>query len=230
MPGSFYAQARENYQEGLRIPPVKIIKEGEVDEEIMNMILANVRLPSNMRSDLLSQVSANLTARRRLIELVERYGLETVERCMAIEMDNSERRIRSVIAGWPDGDYSAEDSMDNDGITDTPRTVRVTVRVRGDGVVVDFTGTDSQVEGPLNSVLGYTASGVYMTIQAATDPTIPPTGGATDRSRSSLPRAPSSIPASRRPARAATRSCRWSTTPSTGRWRRSPGTSPARSA
>lgn len=177
VPGSFYAQARENYQEGLRIPPVRLIKEGEIDEEIMNMILANVRLPKNMRSDLLSQVSANLTARRRLIELVERYGLETVEQCMAIEMDNSERRIRSVISGWPDGDYHAEDSMDNDGITDVPRTVRVTVKVRGDGVVVDFTGTDSQVEGPLNSVLGYTASGVYMTIQAATDPTIPPNGG-----------------------------------------------------
>lgn len=177
VPGSFYAQARENYQEGLRIPPVKIIKEGRIDEEIMNMILANVRLPKNMRSDLLSQVSANLTARRRLIELVERYGLETVERCMAIEMDNSERRIRSVIAGWPDGRYRAEDSMDNDGITDVPRTVRVTVEVRGDGVVVDFTGTDPQVEGPLNSVLGYTASGVYMTIQAATDPTIPPNSG-----------------------------------------------------
>ena len=177
VPGSFYAQARENYQEGLRIPPVRLIKEGKVNEEIMDMILANVRLPKNMRSDLLSQVSANLTARRRLIELVERYGLETVERCMAIEMDNSERRIRSVIAGWPDGRYSAEDSMDNDGITDVPRTVRVTVEVRGDGVVVDFTGTDSQVEGPLNSVLGYTASGVYMTIQAATDPTIPPNSG-----------------------------------------------------
>ena len=177
VPGSFYAQARENYQEGLRIPPVKIIKEGRIDEEIMNMILANVRLPKNMRSDLLSQVSANLTARRRVVDLVERYGLDTVERCMAIEMDNSERRIRSVIAGWPDGRYRAEDSMDNDGITDVPRTVRVTVEVRGDGVVVDFTGTDPQVEGPLNSVLGYTASGVYMTIQAATDPTIPPNSG-----------------------------------------------------
>jgi N-methylhydantoinase B len=67
--------------------------------------------------------------------------------------------------------------MDNDGITDVPRTVRVTVEVHGDDLTVDFTGTDSQVEGPLNSVLGYTASGVYMTIQAATDPTIPPNSG-----------------------------------------------------
>ena len=177
VPGSFYSQAREIYQEGLRMPPVKLIKEGRIDEEIMQLILANVRLPKNMRSDLLSQVSANLTAVRRLVELVERYSLETVERCMDIEMGDSERRIRAVISGWPDGTYPAEDSMDNDGITDVPRTVRVTVEVRGDSVVVDFTGTDPQVEGPLNSVMGYTASGVYMTIQAATDPTIPPNSG-----------------------------------------------------
>ena len=141
------------------------------------MILANVRLPKNMRSDLLSQVSANLTAGRRLVELVEKYGLEIVHRSMDIEMAASERRIRDVISGWPDGRYSAEDSIDNDGITDVPRTVRVAVEVRGDSLIVDFTGTDAQVEGPLNSVLGYTASGVYMTIQAASDPTIPPNSG-----------------------------------------------------
>ena len=175
--GGFYAQARENYQEGLRIPPVKLIKGGRVDNEVMEMILANVRLPKSMRSDLLSQVSANLTATKRVVELVERYGLETVNRSMEIEMDASERRIRAAILKWPDGRYSAEDSMDNDGITDVPRTVRVTVEVHGDDLTVDFTGTDPQVEGPLNSVLGYTASGVYMTIQAATDPTIPPNSG-----------------------------------------------------
>ena len=175
--GSFYSQARENYQEGLRIPPVRLIKEGTLDEELMNMILANVRLPKNMRSDLLSQVSANLTAGRRLVELVEKYGLEIVHRSMDIEMAASERRIRDVISGWPDGRYSAEDSIDNDGITDVPRIVRVAVEVRGDSLIVDFTGTDAQVEGPLNSVLEYTASGVYMTIQAASDPTIPPNSG-----------------------------------------------------
>ena len=82
-----------------------------------------------------------------------------------------------MIATWPDGRYAGEDSMDNDGITDVPRTVRVTVEVSGDGLVVDFTGTDPQVEGPLNSVLGYSASGVYMTVQAATDPDILPNDG-----------------------------------------------------
>jgi N-methylhydantoinase B len=175
--GSFYAQATENYQEGLRIPPVKLVKGGELDEELVRFIEANVRLPRQTRADLLSQLSANLTAAARMSELVDRYGLDTVRSCMELVMDDSERRIRAIIATWPDGRYAGEDSMDNDGITDVPRTVRVAVEVVGDGLVVDFSGTDAQVDGPLNSVLGYSASGVYMTIQAATDPDILPNDG-----------------------------------------------------
>lgn len=175
--GSFYAQARENYQEGLRLPPTRLVKRGVLDEELMALIQANVRLPRQTRADLLSQLSANLTAANRLAELVGRYGLDTVNACMDLVMDDSERRMRAVIATWPDGRYQAEDSMDNDGITDVPRTVRVTVEVHGDSLTVDFTGTDPQVEGPLNSVLGYSCSGVYMTVQAATDPDILPNDG-----------------------------------------------------
>jgi N-methylhydantoinase B len=175
--GSFYAQATENFQEGLRIPPVKLVKGGQLDEELLRFVEANVRLPRQTRADLLSQLSANLTAAARMAELVDRYGLDTLRSCMELVMDDSERRMRAIIATWPDGRYSGEDSMDNDGITDVPRTVRVTVEVVGDGLIVDFTGTDPQVEGPLNSVLGYSASGVYMTIQAATDPDILPNDG-----------------------------------------------------
>jgi N-methylhydantoinase B len=175
--GSFYAQARENYQEGLRLPPTKLVKRGVLDEELMAVIQANVRLPRQTRADLLSQWSANLSAAARMAELVGRYGRATVEACMEVVMDDSERRMRAIIATWPDGRYAAEDSMDNDGITDVPRTVRVTVEVRGDQLTVDFTGTDPQVEGPLNSVLGYSSSGVYMTVQAATDPDILPNDG-----------------------------------------------------
>jgi N-methylhydantoinase B len=177
VPGSFYAQARENYSEGLRIPPVKLTRRGKLDDQIMRMILANVRLPENMSADLQSQVSANLTAVRRVLEVHERYGATAVGQAMSEIMDHSERRIRSIIATWPDGDYVGEDAMDNDGIVDEPKVVRVTVRVRGDHLEVDMTGSSPQAEGPLNSVLGYTASAVYMTIQAATDPTIEPNDG-----------------------------------------------------
>jgi N-methylhydantoinase B len=177
VPGSFYAQATENYQEGLRIPPVKLMRRGKLDRQIMRMILANVRLPENMEADLQSQVSANLTAVKRIPEVHERYGTAAIRRAMSEIMDHSERRIRSIIATWPDGEYVGEDAMDNDGITDEPKVVRVTVRVRGDQLEVDMTGSSPQADGPLNSVLGYTASAVYMTVQAATDPTIEPNDG-----------------------------------------------------
>jgi N-methylhydantoinase B len=176
-PGSFYAAATENYQEGLRIPPVKIMKAGNLDGEIMRFITENVRLPVQMRADLQSQVSANSTAVGRVKELHARYGSGTVTLAMNLMMDHSERQMRAIIDTWPDGEYTGEDSMDNDGIDDVPRTVRVTVRVRGDEVEVDFTGSSPQVKGPLNSVLGYTTSAVYMTIQAASDPTIEPNDG-----------------------------------------------------
>lgn len=176
-PGSFYAGATENYQEGLRIPPVKLMKRGKLDQEIMRFVTANVRLPVQMRADLQSQVSANLTAVTRVVELHQRYGAQVIRDAMEMVMNHSERRIREIIASWPDGEYTGEDAMDNDGITDEPRTVRVTIRVQGDGLEVDFTGSSPQAQGPLNSVLGYTASGVYMTIQAATDPTIEPNDG-----------------------------------------------------
>jgi N-methylhydantoinase B len=177
VPGSFFAGATENYQEGLRIPPVKLMKRGKLDQEIMRFVTANVRLPVQMRADLQSQVSANLTAVTRVLELHQRYGAQVIRDAMEMVMNHSERRIREIIATWPDGEYSGEDAMDNDGITDEPRTVRVTIRVQGDSLEVDFTGSSPQAQGPLNSVLGYTASGVYMTIQAATDPTIEPNDG-----------------------------------------------------
>lgn len=177
VPGSFYAAATENYQEGLRIPPVRLIKRGRLDQELMGFIMANVRLPEQMRADLQSQVSANLTAAARVTDLYRRYGAEVVREATEEVMRHSELRVRAVIASWPDGDYVGVDSMDNDGITDVPRQVRVTVRVRGDELEIDFTGSSPQAAGSANSVLGYTASGVYMTIQAATDPTIEPNDG-----------------------------------------------------
>lgn len=176
-PGSFYAHATENYQEGLRITPVKLHRAGVVDEHLLQMVLNNCRLPGQMRMDLQSQVSANTTAIRRVQDLIERYGRETFATAIDEILDSSERRMRAVIARWPDGDYTASDHLDNDGVNEGPREIRVTVRIRGDQVEVDFAGSALQSAGPLNSVLGYTHAGVYMTFQAATDPDIPPNSG-----------------------------------------------------
>jgi N-methylhydantoinase B len=177
VPGSFNPDARENYQEGLRIAPVKLFRDGRRDPHLLALIVANSRLPRQMRIDLESQVSANRTAIERVRALAGRYGAQTLRGAMAAILAYSERRMRAVVARWPDGDYSASDSLDNDGISDEPRELRVTVRVRGERLEVDFAGSSEQTEGPLNSVLGYTYSGVYMTLQAATDPDIPPNAG-----------------------------------------------------
>lgn len=177
VPGSFYPQARDHFQEGLRISPMKLFREGERDTRLLTLITANSRLPGQMRIDLESQVSANRTAIERVARLLQSHGVEAVRAALGEILDYSERRMRAAIARWPDGEYSASDWLDNDGIVDRPVEVRVTLRVRGDAVEVDFAGSAAQTRGPLNSVLGYTYSGVYMTLQAAADPDIPPNAG-----------------------------------------------------
>lgn len=177
MPGSFFSGATDNYQEGLRISPMKLFSAGERDARLLHLITENSRLPAQMRVDLESQVSANRTAIERVKALHERYGTRMVKSAMEEALDYSERRMRAVIAGWPDGDYTASDWLDNDGIEDEPKEIKVTLRVRGERVEVDFSGSSEQTRGPLNSVLGYTCSGVYMTLQAGSDPDIPPNAG-----------------------------------------------------
>lgn len=175
--GSFYAEARENYQEGLRITPIKLYKAGVLDERLLELVLNNCRLPRFMRMDLQSQVSANRTAINRVRDIVARYGEDQLRDAVDAILASSERRVRESIRSWPDGDYSASDFLDNDGIDEDRCEIHVTVRIRGDEAEVDFTGSADQSRGPLNSVLGYTHAGVYMTFQAATDPDISPNSG-----------------------------------------------------
>ncbi|GII78498.1 N-methylhydantoinase B [Sphaerisporangium rufum] len=175
--GGFYSEARENYQEGLRIAPIKLVRRGEIDPRLLDLIIGNTRLPAQLRVDLQAQISANRTAIRRLTELAGRYGPDLVDAAMTMVLDQSERRTREALRRLPDGDYQAVDYIDNDGVTDVPRAIRVTVRIRGDEAEVDFTGSSAQVDGPLNSVLGYTHAGVYMVFQAATEPDIAPNAG-----------------------------------------------------
>jgi len=177
VPGSFYSRARENFQEGLRIPPVKLYRRGEMDQDVSNLILSNVRVPSDMRGDLEAQVSANRTAVLRFRELCARHGTGLIERVIDEICLQSERRMRAVIETWPDGEYVGEDYMENDGINDEPILIRATVRVENDRVTVDFAGTGRQATGPINSAPGMTASAVYLTFQAATDPDIPANDG-----------------------------------------------------
>ncbi len=176
--GSFYSKATENFQEGLRIPPIRFVRKGTIDPDLMEVILNNVRVPREMRGDLEAQISSNRTAVTRTIALCERYGVETVQRAADEICTQSENRMRAIITGWPDGSWAAEDFLDNDGINPEPIKVHVVATVAGDALTFDFSGTDDQVAGPMNSVRGMTASATFLAVQAAADPTIPANDGA----------------------------------------------------
>ena len=174
--GSVAADSTEIYQEGLRIPPVKFSEGGEVDEDVLSMILANVRTPDERRGDLRAQEAANATGRRRFAALAEKYG-DTLGPALEEIKDYSERRMRAEIEALPDGVYRFEDVLDDDGKGNEDLPVKAAVTVDGDSVTVDFSGTAPQTAGPINAVFAVTASATYYAVRCVTDPSIPPNHG-----------------------------------------------------
>lgn len=149
-PGSM-PLAREVYQEGLIIPPVKLARRGQIVPDLMALILANVRTPDEREGDITAQIAANRVADTRLRQVVEKYGRRRVEAYGAALQDYTERVLRAVIAGIPDGDYTFEDHLDDDGFTGRPLKIRVRVRIDGDHADVDYTGSDPQTTGGVNA-------------------------------------------------------------------------------
>jgi N-methylhydantoinase B len=176
--GSFAADATEVFQEGLRIPPVKIVKRDENDLELWRLIMANHRTPRNTWGDLNAQIGSLRVAERRVLELLDRYGRRFVEEGADELMDYSERWMRAEIAAIPDGVYEFTERMEDDGVVDRPVTFHVTVTVRGDELVVDWSGTDPQVRGPINATYGVTAGATYNAIFHLTNMGIPKNSGA----------------------------------------------------
>ena len=175
-PGSM-SLAREVIQEGIRIPPVKLLKEGVLDEEILSLILANVRTPEEREGDLRAQIAANEIGRRRMLELVKRYGLEEVLRYSSALLDYAERMMRSVIRGIPDGIYTFTDYLDDDGVAEGPIELRVRITVEGDEARVDFSGSSPQVRGCVNAVYAITLSAVFYVFRALAGFDIPSNSG-----------------------------------------------------
>ncbi|MFW5948923.1 MAG: hydantoinase B/oxoprolinase family protein [Halolamina sp.] len=175
--GSVAADSTEIYQEGLRIPPVKLVESGEIDDDVFGMILANVRTPDERRGDVRAQEAANETARERVHGMVEEYGADTLEAAFEAVKDYSERRMRGEIENFPDGSYTFADLLDDDGRGNEDLPVEVEVTVQGDEVGVDFAGTAPQTEGPINAVLAVTSSATYYAVRCVTDPEIPPNHG-----------------------------------------------------
>src|ERR1700688_4144521 len=149
-PGSM-PLAREIYQEGLRIPPVLLMKGGKIQRDVMQIVLANVRTPDEREGDLMAQVMSNRRGENRLLEIVSRYGLGRV-RWSAVDLQNYSKRVtRAMLRQIPDGDYRFHDFLDDDGATDEPVRIAVALRVKGDKVDVDFTGSSAQEGGAVKA-------------------------------------------------------------------------------
>lgn len=156
-PGSM-PLAQEVFQEGLILPPVKLLRGGEMNEDLLALILANVRTPAEREGDLSAQIAANRVAEKRLLAVVARYGAQKVQSYARSVQDYSERILRHTIAAIPDGEYSFEDAMDDDGFGRRDIAIRCTVRIHGDSAEVDFTGTEPQTTGGVNANFAITLS------------------------------------------------------------------------
>jgi N-methylhydantoinase B len=175
-PGSM-PLAEEIYQEGLRIPPVKLMSAGKINRDIWTLILANVRTPDEREGDLAAMLGANRTGERRLFEIVAKYGRKEVDRYAAEILNYSEKVTRHTISQIPDGTYEAEDYLDNDGITDKPIAIRVKIRIKKDRATVDFSQSDPQAEGSVNAVYAITASAVFYVFRTLVGMAIPSNAG-----------------------------------------------------
>jgi len=175
-PGSMPAGARDIQQEGLRIPPVRLLTDGHLDEAIESLLLANVRNPDERRADLRAQIAANERAETRIAELLADHGERLLAAGDAV-IDYSRERVEAQLQELPDGTYSASDVLEGDGVTDADIPVEVTVTVDGSMVDVDFAGTAEQVAGNVNAPLTVAKSAVYYVIRCITDPEIPPNHG-----------------------------------------------------
>ncbi len=149
-PGSM-PLAREIYQEGLRIPPMLLVRGGQMDDALLRMILANVRTPQERAGDLRAQLMANERGAARLREVVARYGMARVNRNTEALKDYSESMTRNAISRIPDGRYEFEDCLDNDGITMEPVWIRAAIVIAGETARIDFTGTSAQAQGCVNA-------------------------------------------------------------------------------
>jgi N-methylhydantoinase B len=171
--GGNACDSTEIYQEGLRIPPMRLADRGEMDEGFLRLLEKNVRIPIKVLGDLRAQLAALHIGERGLFEIVDRYGVATVRSAWSELLEYSERLARASIAAWPDGRYEFTDYLDDDGIDPDPVPIRVAVTVDGDQLDVDFSGSAPQVKGAINSVLSFTKSTVYACVRCLLPSTLP---------------------------------------------------------
>jgi N-methylhydantoinase B len=175
-PGSM-GLATDIYGEGIRIPPIRLVRNGELDQDTMRLLLANVRGNVERRGDFDAQIGSLKTGAMRLLEILERRGeAEAIEYASQL-ISYSARLMRHTIASIPDGSYEAEDSLDDDGIEDRPVHIRVRITIKGERASIDFTGSQSQVTGAINAVEAITVSAVSYVFRCLVGGEVPASAG-----------------------------------------------------
>ena len=177
LPGSSACDNTEIFQEGFRIPWMRLYHQGEPDEAIFTLIRANVRVPQMTIGDIRAQLAACHIGERAIQDLIERYGPDTFTSIADELIDYTERLVRAEIASWPDGEHTFTDYLDSDGVGGPRTRIQVKVTINGDSFTADFTGSSPQVRGALNSTLSFTASVVGLCVRSVMQEDIPNTVG-----------------------------------------------------
>lgn len=177
-PGSM-GPANEIFQEGVRIPPVRIVHGGKINREILDLILLNVRTPKEREGDLEAQIGACRVGERRLLDLCDRYEAEHLQALIAELLDYSERLVRSQLSTMPHGEFTAEDWLDDDGVSDAPCKIAVSLHLHPEKeqIHIDFTGSSPQVAGSINAVRAITLSACFYVLRCLLAEDAPATAG-----------------------------------------------------
>jgi len=165
VPGNYNPAATDAFQEAFVLPPVRLAKAGQVQTDIIDILMRNTRLPQSAQGDLNGQLGALDLGKKRLDELLAEYGADTVRAALDALQDRAETLLRTELTDLPDGRWEAEDFLDNDGITDTPLPIKVALEIKGDQMLLDFTGTADRCAGPVNIALPTAVATAYVAIK-----------------------------------------------------------------
>lgn len=165
VPGGFSASATESEQEGLRLPPVKLYKKGKLDQEILSIILSNIRIADQRIGDIKAQAAALTVGERRLTQMLDRYGDGVVDAAIVELRARAAQQMRAKIRQIPDGTYESTAIVDSDGVVDAPLTIALTMTKAGNGLHFDFARSSPPCQGPMNSVIATTKSSVYLAMK-----------------------------------------------------------------
>ncbi len=183
VPGSMAGGMTEIYQEGLRIPVVRLFERGELHTDLLDLVLLNVRLPKERRGDYFAQIAACRLGTSRLRDIIAHYGVPAVTKGFDEIVTRTARRMREAVAALPDGVYRFQDIMDDDGIGTKDIPIKVTITIEGEDIHFDFTGTAKQVDGNINVTRNATEASVCYALKALLDPDVPNNQGMLDLPR-----------------------------------------------